>query len=235
MRRAAATAGAVLLLGIATTAEAHLRVTEPTTRYGDEQKTGPCGRANGVRSANVHTFAPGAQIRIVWEEFIDHPGHYRIAFDDDGDDDFADPATADDLYNNDTVLEDGIADMNGGVYNHMVTLPNIECDNCTLQVIQVMTDKPPFGDGNDMYYQCIDLVLSNDAPGAPDAGTVPMGPDAGDDNPANPPEVSGGCSVTLSEEQGQAGMLLVLAACAIAAGITRRRRRAELPFRRDRR
>jgi hypothetical protein len=26
-----------------------------------------------------------------------------------------------------------------------------------------MSDKPPYGDGNDMYYQCADLVLSADA------------------------------------------------------------------------
>ena len=48
-----------------------------------------------------------------------------------------------------------------------VTLPNVECTNCTLQVIQVMEDDAfhgPFdttpGVGvSDVYHQCIDLVL----------------------------------------------------------------------------
>lgn len=39
-------------------------------------------------------------------------------------------------------------------------LPDVECDNCTLQAIQVMYDKPPYvTPGNDLYYQCADLVL----------------------------------------------------------------------------
>src|SRR5690606_40522493 len=55
-------------------------------------------------------------------EYVGHPGYYRIAFDDDGDDGFKDPASIipagrscaagepncgqDDYYNNDTVLID---------------------------------------------------------------------------------------------------------------------------------
>jgi hypothetical protein len=49
-----------------------------------------------------------------------------------------------------------------------VTLPNITCDNCTLQVIQVMEDDQFHGPYDvtpgvgvaDVYHQCIDLVLS---------------------------------------------------------------------------
>ncbi|MCA9560948.1 MAG: hypothetical protein KC583_20510, partial [Myxococcales bacterium] len=58
----------------------------------------------------------------------------------------------------------------------MVTLPDVECDNCTLQVIQVMFDKPPqTSPGNDLYYQCADLVLRGDGPPPPpvDAGPGP--------------------------------------------------------------
>src|SRR5690606_6077325 len=39
------------------------------------------------------------------------------------------------------------------------TLPDIECESCTLQVVQVMYDKKPYGDGNDLYYQCADIAL----------------------------------------------------------------------------
>src|SRR5690606_17740409 len=111
----------------------------------------------------VYTYAPGATITLSWFEFIDHPGHYRVAFDQDGDDDFIEPTTATDLYNSDAVLLDGIPDEDGvHDYEVEVTLPDVECESCTLQILQIMTDKPPFGDGNDLYYHCIDLRLAGD-------------------------------------------------------------------------
>ena len=155
---------AALVVGLlaAGPARAHLRVTEPTPR-GDQLKQGPCG-ADGPRGAVVHTFAPGQTITVHWNEFVDHPGHYRISFDADGEDGFADPASFADVAGGPGVLIDGIPDREGGGdYEQEVTLPDVVCDRCTLQVIQVMTDKAPYGDGNDIYYQCVDLVLSPDA------------------------------------------------------------------------
>ncbi len=64
-----------------------------------------------------------------------------------------------DFDNNSTILLENIPDNDGGEYEVEVTLPDLECDNCTLQVIQVMLDKPPYGDGNDLYYQCADVIL----------------------------------------------------------------------------
>lgn len=188
-------------------ARAHLELTEPTSRYGpDVLKTGPCGVAGGERTSRVTYFEPGQTIEVRWDEYIDHPGHYRIAFDADGDDDFVDPSTMMELYSNDAVLLDGIADKGPGDREYVVTvtLPNLTCDNCTLQVIQVMYDKPPYVvPGNDIYYQCADLVLrSGGAPdggvvldaGALDAGTeVDGGQDAGD-GPSS--EAGGGCRAT---------------------------------------
>lgn len=144
---------------------AHIEITSHTTRYGVAvQKSAPCGMAGGSGpGSNVYTYAPGETITLSWHEFVDHPGHYRIAFDDSGDDSFADPASADDLYNNATVLLDGIADeANVHDYDVELTLPEVECETCTIQILQVMTDKPPFGDGNDMYYHCIDVRLVAD-------------------------------------------------------------------------
>lgn len=165
-------------------ANAHLDLVSPTSRYGpDVLKTGPCGIAGGERTEHITYYEPGQTIEVRWDEYVDHPAHYRIAFDDDGDDDFADPATMTELYSNDTVLLDGIADEGAGQRDYVatVTLPNITCDNCTLQVIQVMYDKPPYiTPGNDIYYQCADLVLREGA-GPPDA-------DAGTDT-------GGGCDV----------------------------------------
>jgi len=197
-------------------ARAHLGLDVPTSRYGpDTLKTGPCGVAGGERTTNVTYYEPGETIEVRWDEYVDHPGHYRIAFDDDGDDDFVDPATMMELYSNDTVLLDGITDKGQGERDYVatVTLPELSCDNCTLQVIQMMYDKPPYTTpGNDIYYQCADLVL-REAGTSPDAGTdagtdadagtgTGTGTDAGTDADAGPRTgaeagtgAGGGCSV----------------------------------------
>ena len=195
-------------------ARAHLGLDVPTSRYGpDTLKTGPCGVAGGERTTNVTYFEPGETIEVHWDEYVDHRGHYRIAFDDDGVDDFVDPATMMELNSNDAVLLDGIADKGQGERDYVatVTLPDLSCDNCTLQVIQVMYDKPPYTTpGNDIYYQCADLVLR-------EAGTSP---DAGTDTDAGPRTsaeagtgAGGGCNVgngTIAELGAFPLLLLIL-------------------------
>jgi hypothetical protein len=157
---------------VAAEAHAHLSLTAPVSRYGpDVLKTGPCGVAGGERTDNINYFEPGETIVVSWDEYVQHPGHYRIAFDEDGVDDFVDPATMTEFYSNDSVLLDGIEDKGERDYSVMVTLPNVTCDNCTLQVIQVMYDKPPYTTpGNDIYYQCADLVLRAEGDTGADAG-----------------------------------------------------------------
>jgi len=183
MRRLVLAPLTAALAMLALPASAHLDLLSPPPRT-TSLKYGPCGAAGSVRGGVVSTFLPGQTITVTWDEFVDHPGHFRIAFDDDGQDIFVDPKGFDDISGGPGVLIDGIADRSGGgMYSQEVTLPDIECSNCTLQVIQVMSDKPPYGDGNDMYYQCADLVLSVDAdPEDPTATT------------ADPPVESDGCS-----------------------------------------
>lgn len=143
-------------------ASAHIALSSPLPRHV-EQKSGPCGVGpNDARGDEVATFQGGETIMVRWTETVDHPGHFRISFDNDGHDDFGDPAGYDDFYSNPAVLVDEIADKSGPqqMYEQAVTLPLMSCDNCTLQVIQVMTDKPPYEVGtNDLYYQCADIVL----------------------------------------------------------------------------
>jgi hypothetical protein len=137
--------------------------------------------------------SPGQTITVRWRETINHPAHYRIAFDDDGSDDFSYPSGPSDFTNNGTVLLDNIDDANGGDYSAEVTLPDITCENCTLQLIQVMYDKQGNGWGNDdLYFQCADLALRFPPDGGwPDAG-APL-PDAGPPpNDAGPPWLDAG-------------------------------------------
>lgn len=154
------------LCALAQVAHAHINLDSPTRRGGD-LKTGPCGGA--ARGTTPTVFSPGETVTVSWTETIDHPGHYRIAFDDDGEDfpeidGFDDIKTAlpFDLGSGAVVLADGIMDESGfgSSYEQEITLPDVECETCTLQLIQVMTDKPPYQSGtNDVYHECADLAL----------------------------------------------------------------------------
>ncbi len=116
---------------------------------------------------------------VRWQAFVPHPGHFRIAFDPDGDDDLAGPNGYDDLYTPGTqVLLDGIPAMGAQQdYEAQVTLPDVTCTTCTLQLIQVMTDKMPWGPqgGTDLYHQCADIILDPGGAGTTGAGTTGAG------------------------------------------------------------
>jgi hypothetical protein len=89
-----------VLLGFAPSVWAHSTITLPKPREVNASggiKAGPCGYdakpATAVPAAN--TFKPGATIMMAWTEVIGHPGWYRVAFDQDGQDGFVDPTQAD--------------------------------------------------------------------------------------------------------------------------------------------
>ena len=180
----------LVLLGMCTgSSHAHFSVDmsdRHQSRYGPgEIKSAPCGRPDGDRGKHVYTYAPGETVQLSWVEYVGHPGYYRIAFDSDGEDDFKNPASikpagracaagerncgAGDFYNNKTVLIDDFGRHDdaphGKRYSVDVKLPAVECENCTLQIIQVMTEQakspydPAADDADDLYYQCIDMRL----------------------------------------------------------------------------
>lgn len=191
-----------VLLLLTGTASAHVTLTSPAPRTLDN-KQAPCGAAGSTRGKTVATYAPGAKITVEWDETVDHPGHYRLAFDNDGDDAFQNPSTPNDHFAS-TIMEP-IADKDGGHYKQEITLPMATCTNCTLQLIQVMTVEVPY---NSFYYQCADIKI---AEGGSTGG--PADPDDGADS------AEGGCSTTSG---GGAGALVLVAGLLVA----RRRRRS---------
>lgn len=212
------------------TASAHIHLTAPLARTDSElgdQKEQHCGVANQQRTTRVTTFKPGETITVTWLETVNHPGHYRIAFQPNGSV-FSIPKAGagggfpdtneegPDAATGSIVLKDMIPD---GTLTTQVTLPNMECDNCTLQFIQVMTDKAPYtidAASDDIYFNCADITLSNGAPAQPDAGPG-AGPDAGGST-NSPSDTSGGCATT-----GGAGLGLGIALLGLV-GLRRRRR-----------
>ncbi|MBS1122127.1 MAG: hypothetical protein H6Q90_4355, partial [Deltaproteobacteria bacterium] len=141
-------------------AQAHIAMTSPAPRSAD-QKAGPCGAAGSTRGTKVTNFQPGETIMVEWNETVDHPGHYRIAFDDDGNDVFMNPNNPDDNFA--FTLVEPIADKAGGHYTQAVTLPTTPCDNCTLQLMQIMTTSVPY---NSFYYQCADITIGGSGSGS---------------------------------------------------------------------
>lgn len=216
----------------APSAQAHIALMSPKPRYAD-LKSGPCGRgaALDVRTNNVTTFKPGETITVTWQETVSHPGHYRIAFDPDGQH-FTDPSSFTDTAPRMYVLKDNIADKTGTqMYTDTVTLPNVECTNCTLQVIQVMTDKPPYGDGNDLYYQCADLVLRADPPdmaGTADLSVAPVADMSVTQPPPSPGGMATGCTMAAPGSLGSGG-LAGLGGLGLALAGLRGRRRLRKP------
>src|SRR5688572_2544826 len=161
MRRLAFGLSAGLLLSSAPAALAHVQLRAPLQRE-TLQKDGPCGAPDSVRGATTCTFRPGSTITISFDETVEHLGHFRVSFDDDGQD-FINPTTPEDI--DPTVLINDVPDRvtnDASDWNYTVdiTFPNVECDNCTLQVIQVMSTAATYVEG-DLYYQCADIVLSN--------------------------------------------------------------------------
>jgi len=184
MRMLHRTVGVLAALGVmlgAAQASAHIKLNFPAPRFDyaqNGQKVGPCGE--GTLSGDVSTFAPGQQITVEWDETVNHPGHFRIAFDPDGGEDGLEDPTDFDDFDTPNVLEDNIPDNGGSTFSRIVTLPNVECEKCTLQIIQVMTDKPPWGPegGDDIYYWCADIKLSAEV--EPTSVTVGVGGSSGD-------------------------------------------------------
>jgi hypothetical protein len=151
----------VAMAMISAAAEAHIRLDLPKGRYlndpqqNTKQKQGPCGVTNDMRTTKadlITTFEPGEMITVEWNETVNHPGHFRIAFSEKGQ---VFPApTLDPMPVSAQILADDIPDnKSGGAFSHTVTLPNVSCDTCTLQLIQVMSDSGTY------YYQCADLIL----------------------------------------------------------------------------
>jgi hypothetical protein len=162
-------------LFISTSARAHINLLEPVARvpgFPDSMLLlGPCGQRQNARLEDrVTVLRPGQSIDMVWEVYVQHVSYFRISFDPDGDDSFSTrPSAPSDASTDDPteltpgdgeLILDYILDRAGGVdrVERQVTLPNVECDRCTLQLTQ-FTYGLPLDDA--IYYQCADLVLDD--------------------------------------------------------------------------
>jgi hypothetical protein len=182
-----------LALSLATRpASAHIDLNEPPARFQDpleDQKDGPCGAAGG--RANETALVAGQIIQIQWDEPIEHESYFRLAFLEDGDafpnpvafDEFCDP----DL--DDWCIEDNIEDGEiEGSFTYEWVVPDITCDNCTLQLIQVMLDDDGLQE-DDLYFDCADVTIAPEGGSTSASTSASAGGGAGD---GGAPGVGGG-------------------------------------------
>jgi len=160
----------------------HFKLLEPISwivedQRGDPQKAGPCGGSNtnwGEPSFAVNDATGGELLHIKVQETIYHPGHYRIALAVNSPNELPpDPEAV--TREGDRgpisvsgaiqdppvppVLVDGLwyhterpASMQ--TYETDVRLPNIDCERCTLQVIQFMNEHGVNNPGMFTYHHC---------------------------------------------------------------------------------
>jgi hypothetical protein len=167
--------GGLLLAG---TALAHFKFLEPPSALVTEdggKGAPPCGA--GIPSGTVTKAQGGHPFTIRLLEFIPHPGHYRIAL--------SVASRAELPKDADAVVQDGKSVsapfdsapkppvLMDGAFVHTttprntewkidVTLPNLSCDKCTLQVTQFMAEHALNPGGGFYYHHCADLQITAD-------------------------------------------------------------------------
>ena len=183
-----AAASAVLSVVVSVALHAHFKLVEPASWLieddrGDPQKAGPCGGTNtdyGKPSYAVTQAVGGSKLHIKVVETIYHPGHYRVALAVNSPAELpVDPKATTETTDRGPrsvsaeimnpvqapVIADGLfphqAKVDGPLETD-VTLPNISCRRCTLQIIQFMEQHAVNNPGMYTYHHCAALQITAD-------------------------------------------------------------------------
>ena len=180
--------GTIVLAACPAAMNAHFKLVEPASwivedERGDPQKGFPCGGSNtdyGKPSYIVSQAAGGSRLHIKVQETIFHPGHYRVALAVNSPAELpVDPkatlettergprSVSGEIMNpvQVPVLADGLFPHSAKVDTPLetdVTLPNISCKRCTLQVIQFMEQHGPNNPGLYTYHHCATIQITAD-------------------------------------------------------------------------
>ncbi|MBC2666236.1 hypothetical protein H7F51_11975 [Novosphingobium flavum] len=190
MGRKALMSGLVLAAGLAAgPAAAHFRLISPVPTLiqdekGDPQKKAPCGgtTANpGKPSGAVTDIKGGQPLHFKLTETVFHPGHYRVSLARAPEKLPADPTTttrpgtrgpiSTSTMIAPQVLPPLLAD---GLFMHMIKpaapqtweidlrIPNVDCANCVIQVVQWMGEHGFNPDGEFSYHHCAVVNIKRD-------------------------------------------------------------------------
>jgi hypothetical protein len=159
-------------------AHAHFALMQPASALATEdggKGAPPC--AEGPASNVVTNAQGGHPIAIQLQEFVPHPGHYRFALSvnsraelpPDPDVVQTDGVSVSASIQNPAripVLADGVFTHTGDppeFWQTSLTLPNLNCDRCTLQIIEFMAEHGSNVGGGFFYHHCADLRITADA------------------------------------------------------------------------
>lgn len=164
-----------LLSGVA---DAHFNLLQPSpasTRLDGGKGAPPCGEGDASRVVTI--VQGGHPLTVKLEEYLSHPGHYRIALSVNSRAEL--PPDPDVVTKNGRsvsaaiqkppripVLADGqfvhARLPNKQEWQTAVTLPNITCDRCTLQVVEFMAEQDLTGGDGYFHHHCADLQITAD-------------------------------------------------------------------------
>jgi hypothetical protein len=178
---------AAMVFSAAPAEGAHFKLLEPASWLnsddrGDPQKLGPCGGTltdPGTPTNSVTSIRGGQPLRIRIQETIYHPGHYRVALSVTSRTELP-PHPETTMQQTDRgprsasakvqpavppILADGILVRTAPpaqLLETSVDIPNINCEKCTLQIIQFMVNHPGVREGGFSYHHCADLRITAD-------------------------------------------------------------------------
>lgn len=187
LRMLAALGAGVVALAAPVAAPAHFILQQPKSwlvesPLGDPQKAGPCGGTTadpGTPTGAVTALTGGELLHIKVKETVYHPGFYRVALSVlDRSELPADPEDTTRPGPRGPISVSGKVDPNpkppvllDGLWEHHerkpaqewetdLRIPNINCEHCTIQVIQFMEEHGVNTDGRFSYHHCADLKIT---------------------------------------------------------------------------
>ena len=187
LRTAVALGAGLFALAAPVVAPAHFILQQPKSwlvenQLGDPQKAGPCGgtTANpGTPTGDITAVTGGEMLHVKVKETVYHPGFYRIALSVlDRAELPADPEDTTKEGPRGPISVSGKVDPHpkppvllDGLWMHHerkpaqewetdVKIPNINCDKCSIQIIQFMEEHGVNTDGRFTYHHCADLKIT---------------------------------------------------------------------------
>ena len=183
---------ALAMIVLPATSQAHFRLLAPASwieenQLGDPQKAGPCGGTNtdyGKPTYAVTSVKGGTALHIKVQETVYHPGHYRVALAVNSPTELPVDPKATIMTNERGMVMSVSAEISpavapilaDGLFAHSaksadpfetdITIPNINCKACTLQVAEFMEQHPVNNPGQFTYHHCAVLHITAD-PGKP--------------------------------------------------------------------
>ena len=169
----------------------HFKLLEPASWLverdnGDPQKMAPCGGTSadpGMPSNAIGRIVGGTKLHLKVQETVFHPGHYRVALAVNSrtelpkDPDVTTRESARGPQSVSAVIQNPVRPplLADGLFPHTtrpsgplppweadIDIPNINCEKCTLQIIQFMAEHGLNRDGDFSYHHCADLQITAD-------------------------------------------------------------------------